>query len=506
MRKVKILSILLVLMVLPGIVHGAEKTITTYTWDRNIQVQPEEPGGEPRNRVLMSISGGSILSVLNTSGTGNKVASVTYNDSSGCTSVWAVFSNFSMIPDPENTGCSIGSLVVPLTTTATEPLRQSWTTYKSVSYDVQVKVGWYQTLDYAAQGINIRWQESSTPGKYEGYGISFINFDHRSNCTPSSRGDYLPIDIKPGPGNSLQKKLLMVLWMQRVVSGVERRDWLAYAVLGEPGSNLSKMNDPKVIGGQTSCNNQGLCTDSRTITDNATLLVRVEDRISGAERYNDIKIYYGDPSVNNSRTSGTRGLDTVATNINRGLYPPKCSAAVFPIWPGNTLEPYTSMDQTFTYWSYMAWHAAIPYVLNNVVIPTQRFASDGLAHSYRCTTAGTSGNIQPVWPVASGATVSDGGVVWRENGTSRPTSYDYFTLLSANPLLSNNSVRLVMNSNLPSTVLLQPDRATIRTTEFTLSDYPAGKPEIALHGMGGLTGSDTVAFNDLAVQILGRRE
>jgi len=508
MKTKMIIAVLLISFIMPFMTWGAQKTITTYARDTSIVAKGG--GGSylpPVNTPVISASFNAVLAAL-VIPPGNMVASVAYQDSNGCESIWATFQNYTMSTDQDTSCNNIGSLVVPLKSSTTQMLRDTWTTYGSVSYDIQVKVGWYVDLRYAAQGINIRWKESSIAGKYEGYGISFINFNSQTKCTGND-ADNIPNTMKPGSNNDLNKTLLLVLWQQKVVGGIEKKTWLSYAILGVPGSKLSKMNDPKVIGDQSS-------QDSRTITDNSTLVVRVEDVKSGTQRYNDIKIYYGDPSINSTRTSGTRGFDSAATNINRGVYLPKCSDNVFPSWPSNMLEAYSIADKTWTYWSYLIWSAATPYVLNNTVIPVNRLASDGLAHSYKCTTAGTTGQSEPVWPIASGSTVNDNGVVWKENGKTRPTVYDYFTLLSTNPKISNNSVQMVTNAayvndivsnnNPTATVVLQADRATIRTTDYTLDTYPATKQEIALHAMGDLTGSDTVAFQDLAIKILGRRE
>ncbi len=510
MKAVRILLITVCIIVCATAAMAAKKTLTLYTWDSNINALASGASLPKANIAVLSVSFDSLLSNLNTAGT--NVGAVTYVDSSNCTSVWATFKNYTLINDPENSSCRIGALIVPIKTTSTAALRDTWTTYGSVSYDVQVKVGWYQNLVYATQGINVRWRESATAGKYEGYGISFINFNGQTNCT--SNLDYIPHSIKPGSSNGLRGKLLLVLWRQAVVGGVERRNWLAYADMGLVGGATSQMNDPKVMGSQTSY-------DSDAVTDNVSIVVRVEDKVSGSQRYNDIKIFYADPSTNSTRTSGTRGLDSTLTNVYRGVYRPKCSANQFPLWPSNYFESSSSSNQTLTYWSYMYWFATTAYSASHIVIPSNRLASDSQQHSYRCTTGGTSSFSEPTWPVSSGASVVDGSVAWRENGgtlPSRPTTYDYFTLLSANPqTYGGKVVTMVLNTSLvtdettgnnPVNALaaLQGDRATIRTSEFTLATYPSTKPEIALHGMGNLTGSNTVAFNDLAVQILGRRE
>lgn len=63
------------------------------------------------------------------------------------------------------------------------------------------------------------------------------------------------------------------------------------------------------------------------------------------------------------------------------------------------------------YVPYDIWAASTIYTISQYRVPT---VSNG--HLYVVSTAGTSGASQPVWPTASGATVTDGTVVWTERG------------------------------------------------------------------------------------------
>jgi prepilin-type N-terminal cleavage/methylation domain-containing protein len=56
------------------------------------------------------------------------------------------------------------------------------------------------------------------------------------------------------------------------------------------------------------------------------------------------------------------------------------------------------------------WRSGISYRVGYVVVPP---TSNG--HFYTCTVAGTS-VAEPAWPTTAGATVSDGGALWREGG------------------------------------------------------------------------------------------
>lgn len=55
-----------------------------------------------------------------------------------------------------------------------------------------------------------------------------------------------------------------------------------------------------------------------------------------------------------------------------------------------------------------AWAAETAHALDD----TARPAVDRNGFTYRCTTAGTSGTSEPVWPLTAGETVTDGTVVW----------------------------------------------------------------------------------------------
>lgn len=64
------------------------------------------------------------------------------------------------------------------------------------------------------------------------------------------------------------------------------------------------------------------------------------------------------------------------------------------------------------------WAASTAYALGQYVQPT---APNG--RFYECTTAGTSGTGEPAWPTSTGATITDGTVVWTDRGLKNG-SYD----------------------------------------------------------------------------------
>lgn len=57
------------------------------------------------------------------------------------------------------------------------------------------------------------------------------------------------------------------------------------------------------------------------------------------------------------------------------------------------------------------WRASVAVVVDQRVPPT---TPNG--HNYKCTTAGTTGATEPTWPTTPGSTVTDGTVVWTEDG------------------------------------------------------------------------------------------
>jgi hypothetical protein len=65
-----------------------------------------------------------------------------------------------------------------------------------------------------------------------------------------------------------------------------------------------------------------------------------------------------------------------------------------------------------------AWFGLAAYVLGDVRQPTHENG-----HLYKCTTAGTSDDTEPVWPTTEGSTVTDGTVVWTEYVRPFETKY-----------------------------------------------------------------------------------
>lgn len=60
---------------------------------------------------------------------------------------------------------------------------------------------------------------------------------------------------------------------------------------------------------------------------------------------------------------------------------------------------------------YPIWESLHTYIVGDIVTPTT-----ANSHKYRVTTAGLSGATEPTFPTGSGATVTNGSVVFTENG------------------------------------------------------------------------------------------
>ncbi len=516
----------------PGTVYEARMTITRVTGGSG----GNNPGNDTRenNQNVLNINAATFnnLSAFNLAGISNRVGIQAFLATGGSHVYWAALSGMATnrVEDSENPGCYIGFLFVPIAKTYVDVLRSSYSTYGSVSYEIQTKVGWDSPLRYAAQGINFRWHEHPNwPGKYQGYGVSFMIFNSRNQCSTSP--DYIPNNIKPGPDpanpNSLSGRLLLVLWKQSVNtgSGAISRKWLAYAELGnptgickppkirrisdgqcvDPGLDTSADNDPLVTGWQD--NNDG------RVTDDASIGVRIDDVVWGTTHYNEIKVFYGDASPYARSTTS----DAYATNTSRRKYAPQwVDGQYFTTWPTHYFENLSSSDNTLTYWSYSPWFASSSYTLTGFkgdpenVIPTTRTPRN----HYTVHAAGTSGLTEPVWPTTAGTKFVDGSVEWETEDTKRPNEtsgslrVDYFTVLSANPqgLAAPDDTRVVWILNLAATeITLGSDNSTIKTYEFALDSFPTTRAELGLHGFVN-SDARVIAFDDLSFIIMGKKE
>jgi len=109
----------------------------------------------------------------------------------------------------------------------------------------------------------------------------------------------------------------------------------------------------------------------------------------------------------------------VAAAYNRGylafsdMKVPLANLAVYDL-PSGTLDPYSMRPVGDR------WKASTAYAVGEVITPNTGTTGNG--HTYRCTTAGTSGTSQPSFPTGTGQTVSDGSVVWTETTATMASS------------------------------------------------------------------------------------
>lgn len=376
---------------------------------------------------------------------------------------WAAFIDLGTYPraDGDNAGCNMGFHVARIKQDIASQLRQSWQTYNHLNFDLQVKAGWYKGLPAAVSGLNFRWTETSNnSGLFQGYGLAFMRYTYStSGC--GFGYDYIPNSIKP-PGKA--NKLLLVLWEQRVEGGVEKRRWLAYADLGTPASypNPRSGNDLKVVGAQDSVD--GL------LNDDALVMVRIKDTFLQGQRVNEINVFYGDASPN---YDGLRTPNSVATDITRKrMFPEWIRPDLFPSWPSNILGLFNYTE------------SGIPYAIKNFWVPNYNPITDPREHDF-FTLVSASNKIGPEPP---STTPVVNPVQWVLNSAFADSRSD----ISSPPADTN-------------LVTLLADKATLRTYKFALNSFDASNLEVGLHAMGNLNNSNrVVAFDDLALQILGR--
>ncbi|MBU1349393.1 hypothetical protein KJ781_04975 [Patescibacteria group bacterium] len=89
------------------------------------------------------------------------------------------------------------------------------------------------------------------------------------------------------------------------------------------------------------------------------------------------------------------------------------SPTIEPPDTGKIIELEFGLTAAFVglFTGYSAWVASTAYVLGNFVVP-----STHNGYIYECTTAGSSGTTEPVWPTVVGNTIADNTVVWTCRG------------------------------------------------------------------------------------------
>ena len=89
------------------------------------------------------------------------------------------------------------------------------------------------------------------------------------------------------------------------------------------------------------------------------------------------------------------------------------------------------------------WQPSTAYVSTGVISLVQPVGpSPGIGLYFKCTSGGTSGTTQPLWPLATGAPVTDGGVTWTCEGGLQPYAYSPVVELRTYGLLQGSVVQV----------------------------------------------------------------
>lgn len=168
-------------------------------------------------------------------------------------------------------------------------------------------------------------------------------------------------------------------------------------------------------------------------TENATHLTYVENQwdhlVSFTNADGLVAIPIGDPDfISRYRSSSAIAFSYFAQRLLRSAGQTTLANTILTqcdSWAQAMLDhlPMQSCESKGMSWLQAEWQATHAYSIGDVVAAV---ADNG--HQYRCTTAGTSGGSEPVWPTDHGATVEDDGVVWTEDtfvADMWPDRFDY---------------------------------------------------------------------------------
>lgn len=86
---------------------------------------------------------------------------------------------------------------------------------------------------------------------------------------------------------------------------------------------------------------------------------------------------------------------------------------VEPALLDETLSAILDQNQVAKFWA-----SATLFLYGDVVMPSTKNG-----HRYICAKAGASGAMEPAWPTAQGARVSDGAAIWMEDGPQSENAY-----------------------------------------------------------------------------------
>lgn len=323
---------------------------------------------------------------------------------------------------------------------------QAWqnSTHHLLSYDTQVKISWNYKLAYAAGGISFRYHQSSTSGKYNTLGLSFMRYKNLINCPQGNDKDDIPNTIKPttSGGGSLADRCLLVLWKQEVDSnGHEHKKWIAYKDL---------TSEICVRGNQWQY-------DGQCVTDNSAMLARVLERSVNGTKVSDISVFFGDASS----PGNSAGWTTPSG------------------WPGHNRYTVGGCGPRIP--------NAVAYddeTDRQVYFPSYDYA--------------TGQSPYPAWPPVKVAdwNASLDYYTFVEHGGGSPAACSLCTWDRVNS-----------DAEIAANFQAQSDGGTLRTSKFvtpTNGTFPANRDELGLHNFsGGSSGANqAVTYDEFTVQFL----
>lgn len=176
-------------------------------------------------------------------------------------------------------------------------------------------------------------------------------------------------------------------------------------------------------------------------------------------------------------------------NRNRSFSFAFCDQPSGTIVTPTSATPANSVGVRYIMPSQGAWSATTAYVAGYNVRPT---AANGL--KYICTTAGTSGTIQPTWPTNTGGTVSDGAATWTCGGADGNTSHLYeFFVTGTNALTSITTATSTIAAAAGNTAQTLSIRSTSTGFMFSVD----GETEVSIANTTSLSGTPAfVVRND----------
>lgn len=319
----------------------------------------------------------------------NSFTVATYQSSDGTTDDWMVTDDLPTITDPDSTCRQTSNLTYATIYLNKNGLFSSaWqnATNHLLSYDIQLKCGWGNQLNYGAEGISFRNQPVGTG--HDTLGISFMRYKDDNSCNVNRNNrDLIPDSIKP-PG--LAGRCLLVLWYQKVntSNNRENKTWIAY----------------RDLTGETCMRAPQSSVDGKCMVDASTVMVRVLERMVDGSKTSDISVYYGDASSPSNPPSGSYygGCARTSSRVpNSKAYDYDLNRQVY--YKNST---YTAGTSPFPAWTPMKvgeWNSTVDYYT---------FIENGGGYPVNCSACDWTGyNSDDSYVATNFPLLSDGGTI-----------------------------------------------------------------------------------------------